>query len=97
MMQQQQHLRPSARAAQRPFRPAVAAAPRRSVRAAAAGRIPEEADVVVVGAGVAGLSAAATLQRAGVKPLVLEASDGVGANTATLAAHCGAADNLTGL
>ena len=38
-----------------------------------------EADVVVVGAGVAGLSAAMQLRRGGVRDVVvLEASDGVG-------------------
>ena len=42
-----------------------------------------EADVIVVGAGVAGLAAAAALARAGVDTLVLEASDGVGGRVRT--------------
>lgn len=42
------------------------------------GALPERAEVVVVGAGLAGLAAARTLQAAGRRPLVLEASDGVG-------------------
>ncbi|KAF8065829.1 maoA [Scenedesmus sp. PABB004] len=40
--------------------------------------LPAEADAVVVGGGLAGLNAAAVLRRAGLRPLVLEASDGVG-------------------
>ena len=51
-----------------------------AVRAQAA---PKEVDVVVVGAGIAGLSCAATLQQAGVKALVLEAADGVGGRVRT--------------
>ncbi|KAL4854581.1 4-substituted benzoates-glutamate ligase [Chlorella vulgaris] len=42
-----------------------------------------EADVVVVGAGVAGLNAAAKLHAAGVDVLLLEASDGVGGRVRT--------------
>ena len=37
-----------------------------------------EADVVVIGAGLAGLSAARTLVQAGVEPVVVEARDRVG-------------------
>lgn len=39
---------------------------------------PNDFDVVVVGAGVAGLRAARTLGEAGVEPLVLEKSRGLG-------------------
>lgn len=45
--------------------------------------LPSEVDVVVVGAGLAGLNAAVTLQKKGLKPIVLEASDGVGGRTRT--------------
>lgn len=44
---------------------------------------PAEADVVVVGAGLAGLNAARTLRKAGLNPVVLEASDGVGGRVRT--------------
>lgn len=53
--------------------PALRSAP------APAPALPQSADVVVVGAGMAGLSAAANLQKQGVKDVVLlEASDAVG-------------------
>lgn len=60
----------------------------RNVRALAAGSPaaaapPAEADVVVVGAGLAGLNAARTLRKAGLNPVVLEASDGVGGRVRT--------------
>jgi phytoene dehydrogenase-like protein len=45
--------------------------------------LPERAEVVVIGAGLAGLAAATTLQRAGRQVLVLEASDGVGGRVRT--------------
>lgn len=45
--------------------------------------VPHEADVVVVGAGLAGLSAARELLRAGLEPVVLEARDRVGGRTLT--------------
>ncbi|KAL6748117.1 oxidoreductase-like protein [Haematococcus lacustris] len=48
-----------------------------------AGALPGEADVVVVGAGVAGLAAALKLQAAGLQPLVLEAGDGPGGRVRT--------------
>jgi glycine/D-amino acid oxidase-like deaminating enzyme len=45
--------------------------------------LPEETDVVIVGAGMAGLSAAQELTRAGVGVLLLEASDRPGGRVAT--------------
>lgn len=45
--------------------------------------LPERAEVVVIGAGLAGLAAATTLHRAGRQVLVLEASDGVGGRVRT--------------
>eukprot|EP00878_Enallax_costatus_P001897 GHUV01002057.1.p1 GENE.GHUV01002057.1~~GHUV01002057.1.p1 ORF type:complete len:492 (+),score=106.65 GHUV01002057.1:377-1852(+) len=53
------------------------------IRPLTAARVPSEAEVVVVGAGLAGLNAAVTLQRKGLKPIVLEASDAVGGRTRT--------------
>lgn len=45
--------------------------------------VPGRADVVVVGAGLAGLVAARTIQAAGLDAVVLEASDGVGGRVRT--------------
>jgi phytoene dehydrogenase-like protein len=45
--------------------------------------LPEACDVIVVGAGLAGLSAARTMQRAGRDVVVVEASDGVGGRVRT--------------
>ena len=45
--------------------------------------LPESSEVVVVGAGLAGLAAATTLHQAGRRVLVLEASDGVGGRVRT--------------
>ena len=42
-------------------------------------------DVVVIGAGVAGLSAAAALRRAGINPIVIEAADRIGGRAHTTA------------
>jgi len=41
------------------------------------------ADVIVVGAGLAGLRAARRLREAGMRPLVLESSDGIGGRVRT--------------
>lgn len=48
------------------------------VVAASGSSIPDEADVVIVGGGIAGLSCAMTLQQKGMKSLIVEASDGIG-------------------
>ena len=40
--------------------------------------LPTHCDVVIVGAGLAGLVAARVLEQNGIAPLLLEASDGVG-------------------
>ena len=40
--------------------------------------LPDSAQVVIVGAGLAGLVAARTLEAAGITPVILEASDGIG-------------------
>ncbi|HEX4663657.1 MAG TPA: FAD-dependent oxidoreductase, partial [Terriglobales bacterium] len=42
------------------------------------------ADVIIIGAGVAGLSAAGMLSRAGIRVLVLEARDRVGGRVLTV-------------
>eukprot|EP00882_Tetradesmus_deserticola_P030382 GHRQ01034105.1.p1 GENE.GHRQ01034105.1~~GHRQ01034105.1.p1 ORF type:complete len:206 (+),score=38.72 GHRQ01034105.1:308-925(+) len=51
--------------------------------AACNSNVPAEADVVVVGAGLAGLNAAAVLRKRGLKPVILEAGDDVGGRTRT--------------
>lgn len=51
--------------------------------AASSKQLPSEADVVVVGAGLAGLNAAAVLRKRGLAPVILEAGDGVGGRTRT--------------
>ncbi|KAF6255152.1 hypothetical protein COO60DRAFT_1272702 [Scenedesmus sp. NREL 46B-D3] len=58
---------------------------RLATRAAAASssNVPAEADVVVVGAGLAGLNAAAVLRKHGLAPVILEAGDAVGGRTRT--------------
>jgi hypothetical protein len=45
--------------------------------------LPDRAEIVVVGAGLAGLAAAATLHRSGREVLILEAADGVGGRVRT--------------
>ncbi|KAI7843455.1 hypothetical protein COHA_002933 [Chlorella ohadii] len=76
---------PAARLPRRPFTqassPQQRAARRSAVVRAAAQQ--GQADVVVVGAGVAGLHAAAKLHEAGVPVQLLEASDGVGGRVRT--------------
>jgi hypothetical protein len=67
-------------------RPFSARAPTTRPGSGAAARLaalPDEADVVVVGAGIAGLNAADQLTKAGLRPLVLEAGDGVGGRVRT--------------
>jgi uncharacterized protein with NAD-binding domain and iron-sulfur cluster len=51
--------------------------------AASSSKVPAEADVVVVGAGLAGLNAAAVLRKRGLSPVILEAGDAVGGRTRT--------------
>ena len=46
-------------------------------------KLPEHVDVVVVGAGLAGLSAARVIQQAGFSAIVVEASDAVGGRVRT--------------
>lgn len=62
-------------------------APRTRPAAAAAtpcsGPLPSESDVVIIGAGLAGLHATDLLQKANVTALLLEASDGVGGRVRT--------------
>src|SRR5205085_9797652 len=53
------------------------------------GKLTRQADVVIVGAGLAGLAAARTLAAAGVDVVVLEARDRVGGRTCTRAASDG--------
>jgi monoamine oxidase len=60
------------------------------------GRRERHTDVVIVGAGLAGLSAARTLAASGVDVLVLEARDRVGGRTYTRAASDGTLLDLGG-
>jgi monoamine oxidase len=57
--------------------------PWRRQRAAISTRATADADVVVVGAGLAGLTAAAKLHKQGLKTILIEASDGVGGRVRT--------------
>ena len=54
--------------------------------------LPEHVDVVVVGAGLAGLAAARVIQQSGFTAIVLEASDAVGGRVRT---RCVAAPGRT--
>ena len=90
---------PATRLVARPFAP-CRGAQRRSVcrrtavvRAAAGGV--QQADVVVVGAGVAGLNAAAKLHQAGVPVLLVEASDGVGGRVSSWGLPAGCARGMS--
>eukprot|EP00879_Flechtneria_rotunda_P024261 GHRR01025712.1.p1 GENE.GHRR01025712.1~~GHRR01025712.1.p1 ORF type:complete len:221 (+),score=28.56 GHRR01025712.1:356-1018(+) len=48
-----------------------------------AASVPSKAEVVVVGAGLAGLNAAAVLRKKGIEPIILETSDGIGGRVRT--------------
>ena len=47
-------------------------------------QVPNHLDVIVIGGGVSGMAAAATLSRAGKKVLVLEQNESLGGGTSTM-------------
>jgi NADPH-dependent 2,4-dienoyl-CoA reductase/sulfur reductase-like enzyme len=53
------------------------------------GRVDAGDDVVIVGSGISGLTAAVTAAEAGLSPLVVEAADAWGGSSAMSAGGCG--------